>query len=253
MSILPRWGAIEQNTFCMAAILKSEMAATKIIFTHPYFSSPTQLLAYPLLSRLYIALFERYYQKQILNGVHFKNQIWDQKRFPFKWKHWSLVSGRSELSKNVFWLQLSTKCEVNGSFRATMVQTTMAHASMASALWRMPDWRRSSMAHSTMAQFQCGAFQYGAFQYVALPMWRCSSVSQFRRHVSMAHTFCLDNNSYINDLRTEHRDSVNVRCLITYRADTLVFGQMKLGICRFIFSNVSEGARKQRSMHYSYD
>ena len=58
MSILLRWGAIEQNTFYMAAILKSEMAATKIIFTHPYFPSPTQLLAYHFLSRSYIALFE---------------------------------------------------------------------------------------------------------------------------------------------------------------------------------------------------
>ena len=88
--------------FAMAAILKSEMVATKLIFTHPYFPSPTQLLAYPLSSRSYIALFERNCQKQILNGVHFGNQIWDQKRSPFKWKHWFLVSRRSELSKNVF-------------------------------------------------------------------------------------------------------------------------------------------------------
>ncbi len=64
MSILPRWGAIGQNTFCMAAILKSEMAATKTIFTHPYFPSPTQLLAYPIViafesSRLYTLEPER--------------------------------------------------------------------------------------------------------------------------------------------------------------------------------------------------
>ncbi len=102
MSILTRWGAIEQNTFCMAAIVKSDMAATKIIFTHPYFPSPTQLLAYHLLLRSYIVLFERNCQKQILNGVYFEKQIWDQKRFAFKWKHWFLVSRRSELSKNVF-------------------------------------------------------------------------------------------------------------------------------------------------------
>ena len=37
MSILPHWGAIEKNTFCMAAILKSEMASTKIMFNYPYF------------------------------------------------------------------------------------------------------------------------------------------------------------------------------------------------------------------------
>ena len=63
------------------------------------------------------------------------------------------------------------------------------------------------MAHSTMAQFQYGAFQYGAFPYDAVPAWRCSSVSQFRRHVSIAHAFCLDS---INDLQTEHSDVVNV-------------------------------------------
>ena len=66
------------------------------------------------------------------------------------------------------------------------------------------------MAHSTMAQFQYGAFQYGAFQYAAVPAWRCSSVSQFRRHVSIAHAFCLDNNLYINDLQTEQSDCVNI-------------------------------------------
>ena len=59
-----------------------------------------------------------------------------------------------------------------------------------------------SMAHSRMPQFW--------------PVWRCSSVSQFRRRVSMAHAFCLDNNLYINDLQTEHSDCVNVRCLFTY-------------------------------------
>ena len=61
-----------------------------------------------------------------------------------------------------------------------------------------------------MAQFQYGAFQYGAFQYTAVPVWRCCNVSQFRRHVSMAHALCLDNNLYINDLQTEHSDCVNV-------------------------------------------
>ena len=55
------------------------------------------------------------------------------------------------------------------------------------------------MAHSTMAQFQYGAFQFGAFQYAAVPAWRCSSVSQFRRHVSIAHAFCLDLLATFND------------------------------------------------------
>ena len=58
--------------------------------------------------------------------------------------------------------------------------------------------------------FHYGAFQYGAFQYAAVPAWRCSNVSQFRRHVSIAHEFCLDNNLYINDLQTEHSDCVNM-------------------------------------------
>ena len=54
----------------------------------------------------------------------------------------------------------------------------------------------------------------------ALPVWRMPvcrsadvalfySVSQFRRHVSMAHAFCLDNNLFINDLQTESTATVS--------------------------------------------
>ena len=50
-----------------------------------------------------IALFERYCQNQIFEGVHFEIEIGGPKLFPFKWKHWVfLVSGMSDLSKNVF-------------------------------------------------------------------------------------------------------------------------------------------------------
>ena len=38
----------------------------------------------------------------MFEGVHFEIQIGGPKRFPFKWKHWFLVSGMSELSKNIF-------------------------------------------------------------------------------------------------------------------------------------------------------
>ena len=55
-----------------------------------------------MLSRSSIAVFERYCQNQIFEGVHFEIQIGGPKRFPFKWKHWFLVSERSELSKNVY-------------------------------------------------------------------------------------------------------------------------------------------------------
>ena len=55
-----------------------------------------------MLSRSCIAVFERYCQNQIFEGVHFEIQIGGPKRFPFKWKHWFLVSERSELSKNVY-------------------------------------------------------------------------------------------------------------------------------------------------------
>ena len=48
---------------------------------NPYFPSPTQSLEYPLLSRSYIALFERFCQKQILKGVDFEIQIEDQNIF----------------------------------------------------------------------------------------------------------------------------------------------------------------------------
>ena len=38
----------------------------------------------------------------MLDGVHFAIQDGGPKSFPFKWKHWFLVSERSQLSKNVF-------------------------------------------------------------------------------------------------------------------------------------------------------
>ena len=38
----------------------------------------------------------------MFEGVHFEIQIGGPKSFPFKWKHWFLVSGMSELSKNIF-------------------------------------------------------------------------------------------------------------------------------------------------------
>ena len=40
--------------------------------------------------------------KQLLDGVHFAIQDGGPTSFPFKWKHWFLVSERSQLSKNVF-------------------------------------------------------------------------------------------------------------------------------------------------------
>ena len=74
----------------------------KLYLINPYFTSPTQLLACPVLSRSSIVLFERYCQNKIFEGVHFEIQIDGPKSFPFKWKHWFLVSGMSELSKNIF-------------------------------------------------------------------------------------------------------------------------------------------------------
>ena len=55
-----------------------------------------------MLSRSSIVLFERYCQNKIFEGVHFEIQIGGPKSFPLKWKHWFLVSGMSELSKNIF-------------------------------------------------------------------------------------------------------------------------------------------------------
>ena len=55
-----------------------------------------------MLSRSSIVLFERYCQNKIFEGVHFEIQTGGPKSFPFKWKNWFLVSGMSELSKNIF-------------------------------------------------------------------------------------------------------------------------------------------------------
>ena len=37
-----------------------------------------------------------------VDGVHFATKDGGPKSFPFKWKHWFLVSERAELSKNVY-------------------------------------------------------------------------------------------------------------------------------------------------------
>ena len=78
----------------------------------------------------------------------------------------------------------------------------------------------SSSSSSSRVYFNCRVYfpSYSARRHLSVTLlaWCYSSVSQFRRRVSMVHAFCLDNNLYIyiNDLQTEHSDCVNVRCLI---------------------------------------
>ena len=85
----------------MAAILDYKMATTKIV---------NQSILFPTAKNVDIAtkiefldcFASEILSKQLLDGVHFAIQDGGPKSFPFKWKHWFLVSERSQLSKNVF-------------------------------------------------------------------------------------------------------------------------------------------------------
>ena len=59
--------------------------------------------------------------------VHFAIQDGGPKSFPFKWKHWFLVSERSQLSKKCIWLQLSTKFERKYIATLTIARITTVH------------------------------------------------------------------------------------------------------------------------------
>ena len=94
-------------------MLSSNICVNKVYLISPYFTSPTQLQAYPLLSRSSIALSD---VRDIVKTRYFRGPFLNPDRlfkmFPFKWKHWFLFSGMSELSKNIIiWLQLFTTFE----------------------------------------------------------------------------------------------------------------------------------------------
>ena len=105
---LLRLGNIDKFTFWVAAILDYKMATTKIVKQSIHFPRAKNVGIATKSEFLYCLACE-ILSKQLL-GVHFAIQDGGPKSFPFKWKHWFLVSERSQLSKNVFGYN-STKFE----------------------------------------------------------------------------------------------------------------------------------------------
>ena len=85
----------------MAAILDYKMATTKIVNQSILFPTAKNIDIATKIEFLYCFASE-ILSKQLLDGVHFAIQDGGPKSFPLKWKHWFLVSERSQLSKNVF-------------------------------------------------------------------------------------------------------------------------------------------------------
>ena len=77
------------------------MATTKIVNQSILFPTAKHVDIATKIEFLYCFASE-ILSKQLLDGVHFAIQDGGPKSFPFKWKHWFLVSERSQLSKNVF-------------------------------------------------------------------------------------------------------------------------------------------------------
>ena len=77
------------------------MATTKIVNQSILFPTAKNVDIATKIEFLYCFASE-ILSKQLLDGVHFAIQDGGPKSFPFKWKHWFLVSERSQLSKNVF-------------------------------------------------------------------------------------------------------------------------------------------------------
>ena len=77
------------------------MAATKIVNQSILFPTARNVDIATKIEFLYCFASE-ILSKQLLDGVHFAIQDGGPKSVPFKWKHWFLVSERSQLSKNVF-------------------------------------------------------------------------------------------------------------------------------------------------------
>ena len=85
----------------MAAILEYKKATTNIVNQSIIFPTAKNVDIATKIEFLYCFASE-ILSKQLLDGVHFAIQDGGPKSFPFKWKHWFLVSERSQLSKNVF-------------------------------------------------------------------------------------------------------------------------------------------------------
>ena len=117
--------------FWVAAPLDSNMATSKIV-NQSTFSPQPKTLAYPLKLNCLYCLACEVLSIQLLDGVHFEVQDGGQNSFPFKWKHWFLVSERSDLSQNVYIYNSPKKFErkyiatltmMNNLFKITSLST----------------------------------------------------------------------------------------------------------------------------------
>ena len=101
LPILFHLGNIDKLTFWVAAILNYKMATTESINQAILFPTAKIIVIATTIEFVYCLACD-VLSKQLLDGVHFAIQDGGLICFPFKWKHWFLVSERSELSKNVY-------------------------------------------------------------------------------------------------------------------------------------------------------
>ena len=87
--------------YAIKLTLDYKMATTKIVNQSILFPTAKNVDIATKIEFLYCFASE-ILSKQLLDGVHFAIQDGGPKSFPFKWKHWFLISERSQLSKNVF-------------------------------------------------------------------------------------------------------------------------------------------------------
>ena len=86
------------------------MASTKSVNQSILFPTAKNVVIATKIDFLY-CLACKILSKKLLDGVHFAIQDGGPKSFPIKCQHWFLVSGMSELSKNVYYLHFSMKYE----------------------------------------------------------------------------------------------------------------------------------------------
>ena len=103
-------GKIHKLTCWVAAILDYKMATTKIASQSIHFHTAKNVGIATKIEFLYCLACD-ILSKQLLEVSILRSKMAAQNVFPFKWKHWSLVSERSQFSKKCIWLQLSTKFE----------------------------------------------------------------------------------------------------------------------------------------------
>ena len=88
------------------------MTTTESIYQSILFPTAKNIVIASKIEFLYCLACE-ILSKQLLDGVYFAIQDGGPNSFPYKWKHWFLVSERSELSKKLFIYNFSKNMNKN--------------------------------------------------------------------------------------------------------------------------------------------